>query len=142
MDDDAKRKMLVIASRIAVASLVDGKLATLMTKQSILRYFYRLVGDMPGMHGYVNDDGWGHIHDIFNRIRETGVDLEVDTDKDSGGDYFKVQYGSEWLVSGKQWNVKIEFDGVRHWSLRGYVKATFRDPGDLSSAYDIVFYLG
>ena len=88
MDNSNENRIVKIAMRIAGEEMVDPKLLKLMTKRAVMNYFYRLVGDMPGMHSYVNDDGWGHVHAVFNRIRETGVDLEVDTDRSKGGDYF------------------------------------------------------
>ncbi len=146
-----------IAMKIADDKTVDPKLLKLMTKRAVMNYFYRLVGDMPGMHGYVNDNGWGHVHVVFEKIRETGVDLEVDTDRSRGGDYF---YNDDYtlsslspdkkdralsrggaLIGGKQWNLKIEFDGMRHWEIEGYLKAVFREPGFLDSSYDMIFLL-
>ena len=154
MDND---KIIRIAVKVADNAVIDGKLAKLMNKKSIVNYFHRLVGDMPGMHGSVNDDGWGYVHDVFNRIRETGVDLEVDTDSSRGGDYFYNDNFSRSSISpdkrdqalcrgdapigGKQWNLKIEFDGMRHWVLNGYLKAIFKEPGFLDSPYELIFYL-
>ena len=151
------KALLKIATEMAGQVPLDTKLASLKTKQAVINYFYRLVGDMPGMHERVSDDGWGHVHDVFNKIRSSGVDLTVSTNRDEGGDYWygdtvsllnpeeqaKAMSLGGKLVGGKKWILTIEFDGFagKHWVLKGYLNASFVNQGFFDSPYEITFYL-
>ncbi len=130
-----------VARRIGADAGLDPKLAVLKTKRAVMDYILRQTRDMPGMKGYVSDDYWKCVHDVFKRIESLGIDLTVSTDSSQGGDYFKVKYGDEWLVSGKCWLLEMEFDGVRRWKIGGRLRATFQEPGDLSSRYSCTLVL-
>ena len=127
--DNCGRKINV--NNLVASVVLDKKIYGAMTKKTVARYLYKLIERK--LRGVFNDNYWKPIHDAFDIIRDTGVDLEVE-----------VKNGGYSLDgTSKRWDITVEWENFeeKKFVLHGIVVASGAGSvDDPLSVYDVTFY--
>lgn len=127
--DNCGRKINV--RNVTASAKLDKKIFEAKTKKTVARYLYSLVDRK--LRGVFNDEYWKPIHEAFDIIRDTGVDLEVNV---KNGGYSPAG-------NSKRWDITVEWENYeeKKFVLHGIVVASGAGSvDDPLSAYDVTFY--
>ena len=99
-------------------SPIDGK-----PKRTAKRRVFDIIGDHKGMF---RDEAWEHVHEIFGRMQNAGLNVSFGTinDREHSGGYYRNDRGN---IAGKIWEFTVDYINERGLpsEITGQVIASF-----------------
>lgn len=126
------KQLIKLANRIKI----DDILYNISSKQSAKNYIRKYVE--PLTKGIFRDDDWSNVHKVFDKMRELGLDVEVDV---IDGGYHENEYGN--IVSKEyQWKTEFENKDGKIFKLSGSLTCGFCGSSEKPyDEYDMVFQI-
>lgn len=134
--DIIANELLLTAKRLLADYEIDQKLFWAKSKTTARNILHRYID--PMIRGIWKDNYWKGPNNVFKKLRELGVDLDV-TVKDGG--YYQRDNGNP---GGKVYNLDIEYKNIegKVFKMSGTLTCAFCGTvDDPMSAYDMVFQI-
>lgn len=134
------KKLLKIAEILKDSNL-NNKLFNCKSKQTAINFIYKELDKQNLLKGFFKDTDWKNIMNIFNHIKDLGVDLQWGV---KNGGYNEVRDNNGNITSKyKEYNLQIKFKNIdnKEFKIKGVLIATDASDDKDFSRYDISLIL-
>lgn len=134
------KKLLKIAEILKDSNL-NNKLFNCKSKQTAINFIYKELDKQNLLKGFFKDTDWKNIMNIFNHIKNLGVDLQWGV---KNGGYNEVRDNNGNITSKyKEYNLQIKFKNIdnKEFKIKGILIATDASDDRGFSRYDISLIL-